>query len=131
MNLFIFFAIPLATILLAIVLQKLLRAPILVAITFFAIFLIISFVAFSDTLAEAIIASIIYTILAYITAYIVKILCKCRRRFCNNRVEQTNECEEDNILSNQFCNPIEENCNRAINNTTMNRNIIQRRRYIR
>ena len=43
MNLFIFFALPLATILLAIVLQKILRSPILVAITAFAIYLIIAF----------------------------------------------------------------------------------------
>ena len=87
MNLFIFFALPLATILLAIVFQKILRSPILVAITFFAIYLIVAFVAFLDTLAEAIIATIIYTIIAYITAYIVMIICKLRRRFCNCRRE--------------------------------------------
>lgn len=89
MNLFIFFALPLATILLAIVFQKILRSPILVAITFFAIYLIIAFVAFSDTLAEAIIAAIIYTIIAYITAYIVMIICRLRRRFCYCRREDT------------------------------------------
>ena len=85
MNLFIFFALPLATILLAIVFQKILRSPILVAITFFAIYLIVAFAAFSDTLAEAIIAAIIYTIIAYITAYIVMIICSFRRRFCHCR----------------------------------------------
>ena len=41
MNLLIFFAIPFATILLAIVFQKVLKCPILVSITFFAIYLII------------------------------------------------------------------------------------------
>ena len=82
MDLFIFFALPLATILLAIVFQKVLRSPLLVAITFFAIYLIVAFTAFSDTLAEAIIAAIIYTIIAYITAYIVMIICSFRRRFC-------------------------------------------------
>lgn len=85
MDLFIFFALPLATILLAIVFQKILRSPILVAITFFAIYLIVAFAAFSDTLAEAIIAAIIYTIIAYITAYIVMIICSFRRRFCHCR----------------------------------------------
>ena len=87
MNLFIFFALPLATILLAIVFQKILRSPILVAITFFAIYLIVAFVEFSDTLAEAIIAAIIYTIIAYITAYIVMIICRlshCRREEAEN-----------------------------------------------
>ena len=88
MNLFIFFALPLATILLAIVFQKILRSPILVAITFFAIYLIVAFVEFSDTLAEAIIAAIIYTIIAYITAYIVMIICRLRRRFCHCRREE-------------------------------------------
>ena len=88
MNLFIFFALPLATILLAIVFQKILRSPILVAITFFAIYLIVAFAAFSDTLAEAIIAAIIYTIIAYITAYIVMIICRFRRRFCHCRREE-------------------------------------------
>ena len=87
MDLFVFFALPLATILLAIVLQKILRSPILVAITFFAIYLIVAFASFSDTLAEALIAAIVYTIIAYITAYIVMILCRCRRRIscsCRN-----------------------------------------------
>ena len=92
MDLFIFFALPLATILLAIVFQKVLRSPLLVAITFFAIYLIVAFTAFSDTLAEAIIAAIIYTIIAYITAYIVMIICSFRRRFCHcKRVDDDNE----------------------------------------
>ena len=80
MNLFIFFALPIATILLSIVLQKILRSPILVAITFFAIYLIVAFAAFSDTLAEALIATIIYTIIAYITANIVMLICRLKRR---------------------------------------------------
>ena len=89
MNLFIFFVLPLATILLAIVLQRILRNPILVAITFFAIYLIVAFTSFSDTLAEALIATIIYTVIAYITAYIVMIICRLRRRFCKCRSEET------------------------------------------
>ena len=101
MNLFIFFALPFATILLAIVLQKILRSPILVAITFFAIYLIVSFTAFSDTLAEALIAAIIYTIIAYVTAYIVMISCRFKRRFCHcSREESENQrrcsCENNN-----------------------------------
>lgn len=109
MNLFIFFALPLATILLAIVLQKILRSPILVAITFFAIYLIVAFSAFQDTLAEALIAAIIYSIIAYITAYIVMIICRFKHRFCNclrgenNNTsrcscENNNENAENNLL---------------------------------
>ena len=84
MNLFIFFALPVATILLAIVLQKILKCPILVAITFFAIYLIVSFTAFSSSLAEALIATIIYTIIAFITAYIVRLISeRCNKQFIN------------------------------------------------
>ena len=101
MNLFIFFALPLATILLAIVLQKILRSPILVAITFFAIYLIVAFAAFSDTLVEALVAAIIYSIIAYITAYIVMIICRLKHRFCNCSRGENNStsrcsCENNN-----------------------------------
>jgi hypothetical protein len=87
MNLLIFFAIPLATILLAIVLEKVLRCPILVAITFFAIYLIVVFALFaagvitSTNLAEFLIAIIIYTIIAFVTALIVKLIRRINLRF--------------------------------------------------
>ena len=74
MNLLVFFALPLATILLSIVLQTVLKCPILVGITFFAIYLIIAFAAFSGSLAEALIATIIYSIIAFITAWLVNII---------------------------------------------------------
>ena len=67
-NLLIFFALPIATILLAIVLQKVLRSPILVGITFFAIYLIVTFAAFD---ANFLVVAIALTILAFITAVIV------------------------------------------------------------
>ena len=87
MTLVIFFVLPLAIIMLSIVLQKVLRSPILVALTFFAILLILAFVFFSDTLAEAFIATIVYTLIAFITANIIKII-KCLKNLfshtCNN-----------------------------------------------
>ena len=103
MNLLIFFALPLATILLAIVLQKVLRNPILVAITFFAIFLIVSFVFFASTLAEALIATIVYTIIAYITALIVNFICRLKHCFCGEHRRcpcSGNSSESENILNN-------------------------------
>ena len=111
MNLFIFFALPLATILLAIVLQKVLKSPVLVSITFFAIYLIVAFTSFIDTLAEALILTIIYTIIAYITAYIVMIICRLRHRFC--------QCQgsEENI-SQRSCS-----CNN--NNSNMENNLLR------
>lgn len=82
--LFVFFVLPLATILLAIVLQKLLRNPILVGITFFAVYLIVAFTAFSANLAAAIIGAIVLSVLAFITAVIVQFICILRERFCDN-----------------------------------------------
>ena len=67
MILLIFFALPLATILLAIVLEKVLHCPILVGITFFAVYLIILFTLFATgvitNLGAGLVAIIIYTIL--------------------------------------------------------------------
>lgn len=71
-TLLIYFALPLATIILAAVLQKLIKSPILVAAIFFAIYLIVAFAVFN---AVFLIAAIVYTFLAYVTAAIVKILC--------------------------------------------------------
>lgn len=104
MGLLIFFAIPLATILLAIVLEKVLDNPILVAITFFAVYLIIIFAlaAFGviTDLASAIVAVIVYTIIAFITAYIVRLIkCICKKFFdgCRCRVCSDNSVDDNNI----------------------------------
>lgn len=137
-QLFIFFALPLATILLSIVLQRILRFPILVAITAFAIFLIVAFVAFSDTLAEAIIATIAYTIIAYITAIIAKIVFILLRRLrcCqeNNQNEESNNNDNNTgtiVTANNF---LEDNMRIQENNATMHKTCthianIPRRRY--
>lgn len=99
------FALPVATILLAIVLQKVLRCPILVAATFFAILLIITFAVFDSSF---LVFAIIYTILAYITAVLTRFVCDLIRRFhlgnhCN--------CICDDSR-NSDCNCSEsENCN--------------------
>ena len=130
MNLFIFFALPLATILLAIVLQKILRSPILVAITFFAIYLIVAFAAFSDTLAEALVAAIIYSIIAYITAYIVMIICRLKHRFCNcSRGENNNTSSSDllTVDSTCFANDSNNLNTNAIADTSITTNQIQNR----
>ena len=130
MNLFIFFALPLATILLAIVLQKILRSPILVAITFFAIYLIVAFTAFQDTLAEALIAAIIYSIIAYITAYIVMIICRLKHRFCNcSRGENNNTLSSDLLTVDSTCFANESNNlnNNVIADTGITTNQIKNR----
>ena len=76
----LFFALPIATIILAIVLEKILKCPILVAATFFAIFLIVTFSAFDS---DFFIFAIIYTMLAYIAAAITRFICN---NFCRNGV---------------------------------------------
>lgn len=88
-TLLIYFALPLATIILAVVLQKLIKSPILVAAIFFAIYLIIAFAAFDATF---LVAAIVYTFLAYVTASIVRILCWFFRN-CNwNCRNRENRC---------------------------------------
>lgn len=71
-NLLIFFAFPVATIILAVVLQKILNSPLLVAATFFAIFLIVTFAAFDESF---LVFAILYALLALITALIVRFIC--------------------------------------------------------
>lgn len=72
-TLLIFFALPVATVILAIVLQKILKCPLLVAATFFAIYLIVTF-AFFD--ASFLVFAILYTILAYVTAVLTRWICR-------------------------------------------------------
>ena len=92
-NLLIFFALPIATILLAIVLQKVLRSPILVGITFFAIYLIVTFAAFD---ANFLVVAIALTILAFITAVIVNTICRILERL--EQCEGDNDNDNNNIL---------------------------------
>ena len=70
-TLLIYFAFPIAVIIISIVLQKLLNSPITVASLVFAIFLVITFAFFDETF---LIATFVYTLLAYITAFIVNII---------------------------------------------------------
>lgn len=84
-NLLIFFALPVATVILAIVLQKILKNPLLVSATFFAIYLIVTF-AFFD--ASFLVFAILYTILAYVTAVLTRWIC----RLFNILENQNNNC---------------------------------------
>lgn len=102
MNLLVFFALPLATILLAIVLEKILKCPILVAITFFSIYLIALFILFAigviTNLANGLIAVIIYTIIAFITAWIVRLI-----KFIIERLLNCNDNDRRNIERTRRC----------------------------
>ena len=108
--LLLFFALPIATIILAIVLQKILKSPILVAATFFAIFLIVTFAAFDTWF---LVFAIAYTILAFITASIVQAICRFIKHCCNNNNDDDNNCDDD-VSSNSCCGC---NCSeRSVNN---------------
>ena len=111
--LLIFFALPVATVILAIVLQKILKNPLLVAATFFAIYLIVTFAAFDISF---LVYAILYTILAYVTAVLTKLVCNIIHTVRNintnnNRIELT----ENTNIANTNTNTIRRNgcyCNR-------------------
>ena len=97
--LLLFFALPIATIILAIVLQKILKNPVLVAATFFAIYLIVTFAVFDS---DFLIFAIAYTIIAYITAVLVKFIKKLIDQFnrCNNNMTCQNTNNENSNQTN-------------------------------
>ena len=71
--LLIFFALPIAVIIVSAILEKLLKCPIAVASLIFAIFLVVTFAVFEVTF---LIATLVYTIIAFITAVIVHLFKK-------------------------------------------------------
>ena len=93
MNILFFIVLPLATILISIVLQRLLKSPILVALLVFAVFLILAFTVFE---AEFLINAIVYAIIAFITAFIFKLICCLRRRFNLDDCNVSNICGDSN-----------------------------------
>lgn len=104
-TLLIFFALPIAVIIISIALQKIFKCPFLVAGIIFAIFLVVTFVIGNLTF---LIATIVYTILSFITAVITKIVyrilreleernCNCHRR-CRHRC-QNNDNNETQLLA--------------------------------
>ena len=81
-NLLIFFAIPLAIIVISVALQKILRNPFLVAAIIFSIALVIV-LAFFDPLY--LIAVVVYTVIAFIAAILTCLFCRVLRNgnMCN------------------------------------------------
>ena len=122
-TLLLFFALPIATILLSIVLQKLLKCPILVAITFFAIYLIIAFAVFDTSF---LILVILYTILAYVTAVLTRLIANILEKIkllnkCNNNCICDDSCNANNIscINNSNSNNNENNNNNNTNRTRL------------
>lgn len=127
MDLLLFFALPIATIILAVVFQKIIKCPLLVAATAFAIYLIVTFAVFD---ASFLIFAIVYTILAYLAAIITKFICNFIGRngffrtinaerintntLNTNNIEINNNDDDDNDNDNnneECCNCHCCNCN--------------------
>ncbi len=87
--LLLFFALPVATIILSVVLLKILKCPCLVAATFFAIYLVLTYAVVGS---DFLILAIVYTILSYITAIIARAICKI--------ITKINNCNDCNSCSN-------------------------------
>ena len=99
--LLIFFAFPIAVIIISYILEKLLNSPIAVASLIFAIFLVVTFAAFDELF---LIATLAYTLLAFITALIA-------RYFCNRNESENNICEKLNNILNTISENGNNNCN--------------------
>lgn len=95
-TLLIFFALPIAVIIISIALQKILKCPALVAAIIFAIFLIVTFVINNLNL---LIAAIVYAIISFITAFTICII----RRFLD-RIECNDSCSCNRRRSSCNCN---------------------------
>lgn len=99
--LLLFFALPIAVIIVSIALQKIFHNPVLVAAIIFATFLVVTFIV-DDTLTF-LVATIAYTILAFITAVLTKIVCRVLNEFDNNNDDDNNgNCEDSNLADNNL-----------------------------
>ena len=126
MDILFFVIFPIAVILISIVLQRVLRSPILVAILVFAVFLILAYTAFTP---DFVLNALVYAIIAFITAYIFRLICCLRRKLdCSeegmcpgrdNDLEEAIESLQDNIsdLNNLLSQALGNNncgCNRRM-----------------
>lgn len=104
--LLIFFALPIAVIIISVALQRILRCPVLVAAIIFAIFLIVTFVVNN---LNFLIAAIVYAIISFITAYITcllgRVLCRIANQCscgCNRDSQNQCNCNNNNNNSNNL-----------------------------
>lgn len=114
-TLLIFFAIPLATIILSAILETFINSPIKIAGIFFSIFIVVAFALGGS--AELILAALVYTIISFITALITSFIINniCTNHYVDNyNTGETipNYNVDDNLLeSAETTNSLEENNN--------------------
>lgn len=95
--LLLFFALPIAVIIVSIALQKILKCPFLAASIIFAIFLVVTFVIGN---LIYLVATIAYTILSFITAVLTKIICRILRELDRREGNNDNCCGRFNNTRN-------------------------------
>lgn len=101
-NLLLFFAFPIATIILSIVVQKLLRNTILTTLTFFAIYLVLTFSMFDiNFLIFAIAYTILACVSALVTEFIIKKIGEVNTDILTDDVSEN--CLRQNYIENDKC----------------------------
>ncbi len=118
--LLIFFAIPVAVIILSAIFETIINCPLKIAGIVFSIFLIVAFATIGSI---GLVADIVYTIFSYITALLVKKI---------SRLEINNESIGDFIYNNsgnEINDLYKENNNQIVNNNIDNFNTLNSCRY--
>lgn len=117
-TLLIFFALPIAVIIVSAILEKILKCPIAVAALIFAIFLVVTFAAFDENF---LIATLVYTIIAFITALIVHFI-KCRHEnehnICDLLEDLLHNHNDDDDNHDNLCDTVEDLLGTNTNNNT-------------
>lgn len=113
-TLLIYFAIPLAVIILSAIFETFINCPIKIAGIVFSILLVVAFAAFGT---EFLVAVIIYTILSYITAFIINRYNERDDKLQNIEDLIINNQSENNNNNNNESNCINSSssCNRGCN----------------
>lgn len=113
-SLLIFFALPVATIILAVVLERVWGCYKLVTAFIFAIYLIIVFALFD---ASYLVYALIYTFLAFVASYLSMVIQRLNQRLDN--IENRNCCIRQNSCRCANRCQIEEECNNNANPTNL------------
>lgn len=113
-SLLIFFALPVATIVLAVVLERVWGCYKLVTAFIFAIYLIIVFALFD---ASYLVYALIYTFLAFVASYLSMVIQRLNQRLDN--IENRNCCRRQNGCRCANRCQIEEECNNNANPTNL------------
>ncbi len=113
-SLLIFFALPVATIILAVVLERVWGCYKLVTAFIFAIYLIIVFALFD---ASYLVYALIYTFLAFVASYLSMVIQRLNQRLDN--IENRNCCRRQNGCRCANRCQIEEECNNNANPTNL------------